>query len=50
MMSILNETYNGKSKENIACPLGRFIIYTCVLPSGKFEDPEGINTILTKLK
>lgn len=49
-MSILNCLYTGKSKENLVCPLARFIIYTSVLPTGKIEDPAGVNATLTELK
>lgn len=48
IMAILNRS--SKHGEKFICPLKRFIIYASVLPSGKIEDPAGINATLTELK
>lgn len=47
-MTVLNRSL--KPGENFICPLNRFIIYVSVMPSGKIEDPQGINATLTNLK
>jgi hypothetical protein len=48
IMTILNRS--SKPGEKFICPLKRFIIYANVLPSGRIEDPKGINATLTELK
>ena len=48
ILAVANLTLNPT--ENFVCPLSRFIIYVSVLPSGKIEDPKGINATLTELK
>jgi hypothetical protein len=40
----------SKPGEKFICPLKRFVIYASVMPSGKIEDPKGINATLTELK
>lgn len=48
IMTVLN--LPSTPSEKFICPLKRFITYASVLPSGKIEDPKGINGTLTNLK
>jgi hypothetical protein len=47
-MAILN--CPSKANERFICPLSRFILYASLSPSGRFDDPKGINATLTELK